>query len=271
MSRVSLSVALLVLLAATAGAVAVDVCVFGGGLKDWVRPERTLPAVGFIGGAILLAWQLERQHQNTMRAKAEEARNALNLEIYKDLAAASERASQGLLNLASLTVEMVMDVETRSAIFRETQKRPPSSRSFQDLIDTQHSAMSTVSGVIAAIEKWEIALGGVGTEIITSLFQHSTALRKAYISFGGEMASYLGDGGLPIGWPIPTAELARLNEASRGAQDSGFVLAGDLYRLRVATQNRLLGELFATEIPESRAGGPTIKPYVMGTSERELP
>ena len=255
-----------VLVALLAGAVSANVH-FGGTLSDWLKPERTLSLVGFLGGALLLAWQLGRQHRNTTRAKAEEARNALKLEIYKDIAATSERASQGLLNLASLTVEMVMDVETRSTIFRMTQKLSPSSRSFQDLIDTQHSATSAVSGVIAAIEKWEIALGGVGTEIIKSLYQRSEALGKAYSSFGGEMALYLGSDRLPLGWPVPARELVRLNETSKKAQVSGFVLAEDLYRLRVATQNRLLGELFATSIPEKLAGGPTIEPYAMDIRE----
>src|SRR5438874_7573448 len=60
--------------------------------QDWVRPERSLTALGLVTGFFVLGWQLTRQHQNALRVETEKARNQLHLEIYKDLASASEAA-----------------------------------------------------------------------------------------------------------------------------------------------------------------------------------
>lgn len=86
----------------------VHVRVFLGDIAEWVKPERSLTMVGVLGGFIILTWQLDRQHRNSLSAEAIKARNTLWLEIYREFASASDRASRGFIG--SPTTSLVLAV-----------------------------------------------------------------------------------------------------------------------------------------------------------------
>jgi hypothetical protein len=106
--------------------VSVDVLYDGGMPKDWVKPERSLAFFGFLVGALVVAWQLARQHENALAAQATQTRGALNLEIYKDFASSIEQASHSNHALIASVMAIQLDIHTRRIIFQSSGDISPS-------------------------------------------------------------------------------------------------------------------------------------------------
>src|SRR5881396_820749 len=98
------------------GLAAVDVLVFGGPLREWFKPQPILTFAGVIVGFLVLRWQLATQHQNTLRVNAEKNRNELHLEIYRDIAAQSEKTAREVQAFGSIGMRADMAAALRASL-----------------------------------------------------------------------------------------------------------------------------------------------------------
>jgi len=217
-------------------AIGVNVRVFREPLSEWFRPQPILTLAGIIFGFIILRWQLSAQHANTLKANAEKGRNDLNLEIYRDVAVASEEADRAVMLLFEL--RMRADAAWEVGI-----TRPPAADEFRDAANRCTDAMLAV---LARIQKWEIAFDGGHSKFAASLKESLGHMRDAATSLLSVMAT-------------PGADTARLRGASVGVRDAVIELTSLLWDLRIESQNLLLGGLFEYRTPRRRPTNPSVK------------
>lgn len=252
-----LALQILLLALVLAAFVAVDLRL-GGQLKDWVRPERGLTAISIVAGFLLLGWQLDRQHRNALRVDATKARNELRLAVYKDLATASETASRKIQE----TNGTFMGLKFRFSLARQsgTQQGLPSELFALPAVQAQiQAATDGVIGVLAAMEKWEIALGPDFQAFKAAFAKHNEVLRATFTDFVRMAAPYLH----PSKYVPGPEEQDAMGATCQRVWDAGMDLTSDLWDLRIATQNRLLNGLFESRIAPRTPGDPSIKPIVV--------
>lgn len=245
----------LVLVLAFVAFVALDLS-FSGELRDWVRPERALTAVSVLGGFILLSWQLRRQHENSLRADTVKARNELRLAIYREIASVIESASRTINEtdaaFSSLKGQVFM-------VQRLGHRFDAAQHSFEPLHAKIITSEQSVIAVMAALEKWEIGIGPEFQAFKRAFSEHSKTLREAF-------SSLMAVGHLPPFVPPQDAETFDKLDASAGqVWDAGMDLICDLWDLRVALQNRLLGGLFDWRVPPRTPGDPHVKATIVST------
>ena len=203
-------------------AAAVHVLGFGGSLKDWFSPHPILTLAGVLLGFIGLWWQLDVQHKNTLQANAEKDRNALKLEIYRDLAATSEDADRSLIRTIELATVAPSSVE---------------------LHNTWSNCSTAVVALMTRLEKWEIALG-----------PRCAAVRRAL----GEGLAEVNTAAANLLSAMETPG-SILQDASVALHGATFELAGVVWDIRIETQNMLLGGLFTYRIPRRQPPDPSIR------------
>jgi hypothetical protein len=245
--------------------IGLDLWRFGGAFRDWVKPERSLAFFGFVAGALVVAWQLSRQHQNALSAQALQARNALNLEIYKDLATVEERAADSSRELLTGVMAIQLDLHTRRTIFRANGRIPPASESHHDFLQRVGKATSDALSVTTVLEKWEIALNPeTQRRLKLALFGHVETARTAAFDFGTAVAGLIQGPEIgPVGWPPSDETLEMVTQKGARVQEAVFDLVADLYDLRVETQNALLGGLFPNRLKPRDPTEPTAKPITV--------
>ena len=234
----------------------------GGSLRDWVRPERGLTAVSILFGAILLAWQLERQHAGSLRVDAEKARNELSLSIYREIAAANESASSDLLKLQGLFGEITVHLRAASM------GAPQLLSGLTERVDGTHirgllydSLGRSIIGLVTVLEKWEIALGGEFHRFKTAIFSHQNGLQIACSEFIAHWWR--------VRVPAPRREdCESLILKATDVEVLAWPLAADLWDLRVASQNHLLGGLFTWRVPARMPGDPSVVTTVPSDPDR---
>src|SRR5437899_2541533 len=104
--RTALTLALIA--AVVVALAAVDVLVFRDPLRDWFKPQPIATLAGIIFGFFLLRMQLRAQHQHTVDANTKKDRDALHLEIYRDIAAQSEKTLREVRALGALGMQTDM-------------------------------------------------------------------------------------------------------------------------------------------------------------------
>src|SRR5205809_6517411 len=105
------------------------------------------------------------------------------------------------------------------------------------VIDAQQSIIA----VMAALEKWEIALGQDFQAFKRAFSDHSNEVQSAFSDLMSLATPYLP----PIQQQPPDDAMhAKLEEVLTRAWLSGLPWTSDLWDLRIALQNRMLGGLF---------------------------
>jgi hypothetical protein len=224
---------------------------------DWFRPERALTALSLLGGFVLLTWQLNRQHQNALDADAQKARNDLRLAIYRDIARVTERASR---NIGEMTRAHLDFNGTFFMLRRFGRPLDPGIHTHAALHAKLIDAERSIIAVIASVEKWEIALGPEFHGFKTAFSNRSAEVRAAFAAFMTVAMPYLP----PLQrQPESDAVHEKLEEVSNRAWLAGLAWGGDLWDLRIALQNRMLGGLFDWRIPPREPTDPASKATVV--------
>jgi hypothetical protein len=220
----------------------VDVLVFRGALRDWFKPERALPAVGFLSGFLLLLWQLDRQHRGTLVANEQAARLKLRAEIYRELSAASEAAARAPLEYAGGVVETMMDAAFRQRVAQANPSALPVSWSRDRLLEQHQKAASDVIGLLAALERWRIAFLNdfprLRDDLSKRLEWFQSCARQTNISAVVYFSTEPRD-------PSAVGLLGGLNAAGERVQKAAISLAAVVRDIQVTTQNALLGPVFS--------------------------
>jgi len=225
--------------------ITLHVGVFHGDISDWVKPERSMTMIGVLAGFVILVWQLDRQHANGLKAEALKARNALWLQIYSELADASDVASQGLR--ARLAPGAVAAVSFGFA----------TSLTFQEMHVGHFDTSRKVIALIGKMEKWEIALGEHFQEF-------KSAFSQALATWGecaGKLALALAPH-IPQQQGAPSPPAAVINELRRLDDElttKTLDLEAIIWDLRIASQNRLLGGLFRYRVPIRKPSDQSVK------------
>jgi len=226
----------------------------GGSLQDWIRPQPTLTLFGVFAGFLLLSWQLNKQHQNTIESNKEAARNSLKMEVYRDLATAAQRASSALHKLNGEVMAADMDLGMRILSHSKYNQILSSRHTFEGLSQEVSRANRQVISLMTIMEKWEIALGSdfktFKEKIVNDLQREGKECRDYFWG----LRDFLG---LHNRWPPEEEELKKLKTSTKKAQDAVFDVVMDIWDLRIATQNRLLGGLFTYRLPVRKPGDPT--------------
>ena len=114
------------------------------------------------------------------------------------------------------------------------------------------------------MEKWEIALGGGFKAFKTALLDSTEAWRKAVTDTLKVLASHVSF--IP-GQTVPPDVVADLSRREMEIMEKATYIHAAIWDLRVATQNRLLGDLFTYRIPARRPTDPRY--HVTTVSEHE--
>jgi hypothetical protein len=124
-------------------------------LRAWLAPQPVLSLAGLIIGFIVLSWQLERQHSNSLEANRRQSRDRLNLELYNEIAERIEATSTPLVEIGGLPFAFVGELITRNAFPRDS---VPPSRYYTQLSEKQAAAFHSVLSLMSILETHEIVM-----------------------------------------------------------------------------------------------------------------
>ena len=236
------------------GLAAVDVLVFGGPLREWFKPQPILTFAGVIVGFLVLRWQLATQHQNTLRVNAEKNRNELHLEIYRDIAAQSEKTAREVQAFGSIGMRADMAAALRASL--------PAPLTFPESDEVRklwHAATAEVIALMGALEKWEIALGGGAANFKRTLSDGLSETSMAIDRIQPALAFAKTRGTPP--------DLEAVKAAGRGLHEATLTINTYIWDLRIALQNKLLVCLFECRVPVRQPADPRYKAVTLdGTS-----
>src|SRR5712664_3830235 len=183
---------------------------FHGAIVDWMKPERSQTMIGVLIGFIILTWQLNRQHQNSLAM----SRNSLWLEIYREIAEASKTASKALQDNL---VEQAVPPLTLSLFTALT---------FKEISASRFNATYEIIALMAQMEKWEIALGGDFQRFKKALSETSDAWGKSADEITHALMPYL----------IGTGGTGKLTSASEDVVEKLKALERDTRQRRLDVQ-----------------------------------
>jgi hypothetical protein len=226
------------------------------GLASWLAPQVVLSLAGLTIGFIILSWQLQRQHRNTLEANRRQSQDRLKVELYHEIARRIE-ATAALLTDSSLTptgfVGHVM-------IFRD---KPARSRyTFSKLQTIRQRLSSSVLGLTSTLEVYEIVMPQfkILRQRAGEAFSLATA---AFGDFSLLAAHFVGaDGTAPAARPTDD-ELRELSRLAETAQVAGIALTAVVHDLRVEAQNHLLGSIFTNRAPRRAPSDPSVQVTIL--------
>jgi len=202
------------------------------GIRPWLAPQPILSAAALILGFILLTWQLETQHRNTLEATRKQAQDRLKLDIFKEIAERIEATSVPLTELREVPTAFLGELVLR------TRSRVASH--YQSALQTvSKEASDSVVMLMSIMETYEIAM----PEFKAFRRQLADSLRQSQLAFG-DFAFLAFPLALPHTNPIVVEnedELSRLAGITERATWDLTILIVDL---RVTAQTYLLGGLF---------------------------
>ena len=111
-----------------------------------------------------------------------------------------------------------------------------------------------VISLMTVMEKWEISLGSDFKTFKEKIGNDVQRGGKECRDYFWGLRDFLG---LSNRWPPEEEELKKLKTSTKKAQDAVFDVVMDIWDLRIATQNRLLGGLFTHRLPVRKPGDPT--------------
>ena len=222
------------------------------GVKNsWLEPQPILTLAALALGFLLLNWQLDRQHRDSLEANIRQGQDRLRLDVYKEIAERIEATSYPLAELANTPTAFVGELIVRGETTRIA------SRYQSRLAPLHKEAGDPVMALMATLEIYEIALPGFAVFRQTLSDSHQRALtaygdflQVAYPIAGPQTDPMFGD-------DYNKEELHRLANVTHGAALGVMAAVADL---RIAAQNYLLGGLFPDQrVPERVPQDPTFK------------
>ena len=75
-------------------------------LRAWLAPQPVLLLAGLVVGFIVLSWQLDRQHKNSIEANRRQSQDRLNLELYNKIAERIEATSTPLVEIGGCLLRL---------------------------------------------------------------------------------------------------------------------------------------------------------------------
>lgn len=226
------------------------------GLASWLAPQVVLSLAGLTIGFIILSWQLQRQHRNTLDANRRQSQDRLKIELYHEIARRIEATAAPLTDFGLTPTGLVGHV----TIFRD---KPARSRyTFAEVQTIRQCLSSSVLGLTSALEVYEIAMPEfkILRQRLWEAFHVATA---AFGDFSLLAARFVGaDGTAPAARPTDE-ELNELSRVAETAQVASIALTAVVHDLRVEAQNHLLGSIFTNRAPRRAPSDPSIQVTIL--------
>jgi len=194
-----------------------------------------------VTGFFVLGWQLSVQNANTLAANATKDRNALHLDIYREIATSTQESSRSLSRL----VELLTQADTAIAFADYGIAKWPTREQLQE---ASAKITESVIALMTTMDKWAIAVGPKSADF-------HDALSDDLGSVGSNLSTLLSL------MPPPTvqAEPDKLTTTIGALRWAAFGIEGHLRDLRGQAQNLLLGGLFTHRIPPRRPTDPSVR------------
>lgn len=236
--------ALLVVVFVFAAGIAIVVHINTGGVwNDWVAPSAVLSLLGLGIGFILLSWQLEVQHKNTLEAHRQQAESRLRLELYDKIAQRMEAAKGSLAEITSEPTSYVMRLkvvhETKSELWEVPEDFFPS----HNVRELQNEVSRKIIDLISILETYEIALDGF-TTFRAELGKKLQALKSLTEIFVFNAMKFKRDSPAVFDWPPSDHDFDSLSDSARAIMQASIDLSRVIEDLRRDALNHLIGPLF---------------------------
>lgn len=229
-----------------------------------------IESLGIVIGALIVVWQLGRQHTNAIAQQRDNLREQMRLEIYRDMASKLVGASGALSELHAGCFSIASGLRLRRQMLDEHGRDIGWSDWTHEMLQELGSRTSArLLDVTWIMETYEIAFPGF-QEVKSRLVQTSAALSRAFGDFHAKVSQYLtiilpAEQAQALGQtrirPAPPtgAELDEVEGLSDRLSQIGFDMLGYLFDLRVAAQNHLLAGIFPGRVQEQQPADPRIE------------
>lgn len=236
----------------------------GKGAEPWWLPS-LVTFSGFIIAALVILYQLRRQHANQLAQQAENDRATLRLQIYQEMTAQLTKAVE-MTNSASLYATTSY---THSVIFRKQvdmgMDPPPIAERALCFMERHAAASGEVVNVIYLIEKYMIVHPNMDIFRVafSAAIHDANESSKAMFDF---MLCHFPSDSYPTS-PVPAlnvktlsdVELDELDTLAANYQGNMLNLGCYLDDMRREIQSVLLGGLFSNTLPSRVPTDPTLK------------
>ena len=226
------------------------------GLASWLAPQVVLSLAGLTIGFIILSWQLQRQHGNSLEANRRQSQDRLKVELYHEIARRIEATAAPLTDSSLTPTGFVGHV----TIFRD---KPAHSRyTFSELQAIKQCLSSSVLGLTSTLEVYEIVMPQfkIVRQRLWEAFREATAAFDDFALLAGRFVG--ADGTLPAARPTDE-ELLELSQLAETAQVAGIALTAVVHDLRVEAQNHLLGSIFTNRAPRRAPSDPSVQVTIL--------
>lgn len=228
-----------------------------------------LTLIGLFSAAGTIAWQLAKQHKNSLALQRENAREALKLQVYEKLIPQIRKASHCICGsgMYAFTIPIHLDIyfSQQSSGFSPN---PVTDRA-QELLRLHGEASSSLVELIEEFESWGIAFPGievfqvalnvVSFDMRESFHELHTALLPALpfdIPMSPGSSVTMGSTRQPSLLPGQLESLKSLVDRYKAATDDA---ASYLYDLTIEAQNNLLSNMFQRRLPPRNPLDPSCK------------
>lgn len=252
----------ILLLASSSVALAGDTTATGQG-PWWLG--HVLTTIAAILGALMIVFQLGRQHRNESDRQTQNFKGQLRLQVYQEFSArlASAADAVGSSGMYAFTGPMHADIYRKQVAMR-LNPNPITDRAIQ-FLEKNSSAASEVVEVVFLVEKYFIVhpdLDIFRLALSSAMHDLSAAF---HMLFDFMLKHYPVDLSTPAGTVVQNSkvlsdtEFEDLERLANGYHDAAADLDGYLSDMRTELQTLLLSYIFPNTIPKRRPADPSKK------------
>lgn len=225
-------------------------------INDYINAGLTV--VGFIVGFGIICFQLNKQHQNSIRLHKQQFKAKIQQEIFDDISDGIYQSTNAYVNISSKLLSVAQKIDTNLFLRKEGINPKPISDRIHDFIDLHHSFGKSIVELIFILEKYVI------TDRIFELFSmalqsSSYDLEKYYQNVNDSLMKFLPvdvseNEQLKLGVSFiepkqkSDNELKELKEAISNYNENLINIICYIYDLKIEAQNILLSEIFGNSV-----------------------
>lgn len=245
--------------------------------ENWLLFAEVFATVfSIVFGAIVIAWQVGKQHIDAL----EQARNNKVAELKLQLFEKLNEKIRAVSEASGSAGAHAMTVPPALVLYREqiTNGRPPSSLDGAMKLNEKQAAVgNAVADLIIAMEEHEIVLSGgfkaFRIALVSASYDLAEAFRPLFRNLLERLPVVDPEGVHPTRWPEAStdAQLQETQTLAHAYHEATSQISGYTMDLNVACQNELLADLFPGRTAEVRQPiDPTVKVIVTGDPDQAL-
>lgn len=230
---------------------------------------------GIIFGALIILYQLKRQHESSLELQKEDYRNKYRLTIYDEFSKVINKAEKSLTDQFSYTLAIPNEFSLRSELIISGMKIPPINKRTAEVNKLYFSSFELITEILCLIEKYEIvipkfnifklAIGSINYDLVKS-WKNLTSFLSKILPL--DVVFPNGEHKITNDYNPNDNEIIELNKLSEYFETNLVTFMGYLYDLQVELQNKLLIKLFDNEVLKRKPTDTIVK--VITTDEREI-